>query len=272
MPCLRMLIAPHLDRPRRPPRSGDLATLYKRTSVWAALCHRVPQSAVDHCPVAILSRASLPLFRLWGAGAYRIPGLRLGLLPRAGAGRHDRPRQEFNRPGPEAIKIAVAHIRPWSRTCRDVKAMRERWARHRNHDLRHMGLVRPTPPSRPATASTSSSLRSRSRSSPGFRRLRRTPPALKTRIVGARPLHAQRLRPFFETPGFQSFIPARVRACLQQLRRSRPPPSRGARLAPLSFHELCSCAWPRFPTPLLEYLDWNDDLLISRCCPRRTAR
>jgi L-alanine-DL-glutamate epimerase-like enolase superfamily enzyme len=114
------------------------------------------QSAVDMALWDILGkRAGLPLFRLWAPRARKSrPTVRR--VPRAGPRRHDRARQGIHRARPEGHQDAGGAYQAVARDVQNVKAMREAMG----GDIEIMIDVNmagtPTPPSRPAIASTSS--------------------------------------------------------------------------------------------------------------------
>jgi len=84
------------------------------------------QSAVDMALWDILGkRAGLPLFRLWGAARTEIPAYGSGVFRGLGRDGMIARAKEFTARGLKAIKMQVAHIRPWREDVLNVKAMRE---------------------------------------------------------------------------------------------------------------------------------------------------
>ena len=162
------------------------------------------QSAVDMALWDIVGkRAGLPLFRLWGASRTEIPAYGSGCFRGLGRDGMIGRAREFTAMGLKAIKMQVAHIRPWREDVLNVKAMREAmggeveimidvnmgWdadtaiqAGHRIDEFDPYWLEEPV-------------------IAEDFTGYRRIAAALKTRIVGGEShFTRQDLRPFFEAP------------------------------------------------------------------------
>ena len=161
------------------------------------------QSAVDMALWDIVGkRAGLPLFRLWGAARTEIPAYGSGCFRGLGRDGMVARAKEFTAQGLKAIKMQVAHIRPWREDVQNVKAMREAmgdgveimidvnmgWdadtaiqAGHRIDEFDPYWLEEPVV-------------------AEDFAGYRRIAAALKTRIVGGESHFTRNdLRPFFET-------------------------------------------------------------------------
>jgi L-alanine-DL-glutamate epimerase-like enolase superfamily enzyme len=233
----------------------------------------VAQSAVDMALWDIVGkRAGLPLFRLWGAARTKIPAYGSGCFRGLGRDGMISRAKEFTAQGLKAIKMQVAHIRPWREDVANVKAMREAmgdgieimidvnmgWdadtaiqAGHRIDEFDPYWLEEPVV-------------------AEDFAGYRRIAAALKTRVVGGES-HFMRndLRPFFEHPGTPILQPDPMRGGYSELRKiaSMAEPY-GIRLAPHLFHEQMVHVLASIPNAsYLEYMDWNDDLWIEPVLP-----
>ena len=103
-------------------------TLLYKTNFWLGRMGVTvfAQSAVDMALWDILGkRAGLPLFRLWGAARTEIPAYGSGVFRGLGRDGMIARAKEFTARGLKAIKMQVAHIRPWREDVLNVKAMRE---------------------------------------------------------------------------------------------------------------------------------------------------
>ncbi len=231
------------------------------------------QSAVDIALWDLVGKkAGLPLYRLWGAsrkecqaygsGVWRGLG-RDGMVARA---------REFTAQGLKAIKMQVAHIRPWREDVKNVAAMREALG----PDIEIMIDV-----NMGWTADTAIQAGNRiDEYDPywleepvvceDFAGYRRVAQALKTRIVGGES-HFTRydLRPFFEQPTTPILQPDPMRGGLTELRKiAAVADTWGIQMAPHLFHELmvhlmCSISNANY----LEYMVWSDDIWVEPVLP-----
>jgi len=233
------------------------------------------QSAVDMALWDILGkRASLPLFRLWGAARAEIPAYGSGCFRGLGRDGMIARAKEFTAQGLKAIKMQVAHIRPWREDVQNVKAMREAmgggieimidvnmgWdadtaiqAGHRIDEFDPYWLEEPVV-------------------AEDFAGYRRIAAALKTRIVGGESHFTRNdLRPFFETPCVPILQPDPMRGGYSELRKiAAAAEPWGIRLAPHLFHETMVHVLAAIPNAsYLEYMDWNDDLWIEPVLPSK---
>src|SRR5260370_30305975 len=125
--CMKELIAPHVIGRDATEIEAIWQTLY-RSNFWLGRMGVTvfAQSAVDMALWDILGkRASLPLFRLWGAARTEIPAYGSGCFRGLGRDGMIARAKEFTAMGLRAIKMQVAHIRPWREDVENVKAMRE---------------------------------------------------------------------------------------------------------------------------------------------------
>ena len=182
--------------------------------------------------------------------------------------------KEFTAQGLKAIKMQVAHIRPWREDVQNVKAMREAmgggieimidvnmgWdadtaiqAGHRIDEFDPYWLEEPV-------------------IAEDFAGYRRIAAALKTRIVGGESHFTRNdLRPFFETPCVPILQPDPMRGGYTELRKiAAAAEPWGIRLAPHLFHETMVHVLAAIPNAsYLEYMDWNDDLWIEPVLPSK---
>ena len=233
------------------------------------------QSAVDMALWDIIGkRAGLPLFRLWGAARSEIPAYGSGCFRGLGRDGMIARAREFTAQGLKAIKMQVAHIRPWREDVQNVKAMREAmgggieimidvnmgWdadtaiqAGHRIDEFDPYWLEEPVV-------------------AEDFTGYRRIAAALKTRIVGGESHFTRNdLRPFFETPCVPILQPDPMRGGYSELRKiAAAAEPWGIRLAPHLFHETMVHVLAAIPNAsYLEYMDWNDDLWIEPVLPSK---
>lgn len=232
------------------------------------------QSAVDMALWDILGkRAGLPLFRLWGAARTEIPAYGSGVFRGLGRDGMIARAKEFTARGLKAIKMQVAHIRPWREDVQNVKAMREAlgggveimidvnmgWdadtaiqAGHRIDELDPYWLEEPV-------------------IAEDFTGYRRIAAALKTRIVGGESHYGRNdLRPFFEAPHPVPILqPDPMRGGYTELRKiAAAAEPWGIRIAPHLFHETMVHLLASIPNAnYLEYMTWNDDLWIEPVLP-----
>ena len=232
------------------------------------------QSAVDMALWDILGkRAGLPLFRLWGAARTEIPTYGSGVFRGLGRDGMIARAKEFTARGLKAIKMQVAHIRPWREDVLNVKAMREAlgggieimidvnmgWdadtaiqAGHRIDEFDPYWLEEPVV-------------------AEDFAGYRRIAAALKTRIVGGESHYCRNdLRPFFEAPHPVPILqPDPMRGGYTELRKiAAAAEPWGIRIAPHLFHETMVHLLASIPNAnYLEYMTWNDDLWIEPVLP-----
>jgi L-alanine-DL-glutamate epimerase-like enolase superfamily enzyme len=222
-------------------------------------------------------RTGLPLFWLWGAARSEVPAygsgvfrglVRDGMIARA---------KEFTAMGLKAIKMQVAHIRPWREDVLNVKAMREAvgggveimidvnmgWdadtaiqAGHRIDEFDPYWLEEPVV-------------------AEDFTGYRRIAAALKTRIVGGESHFGRNdLRPFFEAPHPVPILqPDPMRGGYTELRKiAAAAEPWGIKVAPHLFHEHMIHLLASIPNASwLEYMTWNDDLWIEPILPNKNG-
>ena len=275
--CMKELIAPHVIGRDATEVEAIWQTLYKSNFWLGRMGVTVfAQSAVDMALWDIVGkRAGLPLFRLWGAARTEIPAYGSGCFRGLGRDGMIARAKEFTAQGLKAIKMQVAHIRPWREDVQNVKAMREAmgggieimidvnmgWdadtaiqAGHRIDEFDPYWLEEPVV-------------------AEDFAGYRRIAAALKTRIVGGESHFTRNdLRPFFETPhACRSCSPTRCAAASASCARSPPPPSPGASASRrISSTRRWSMCWPRSPTPATSNT-WTGTTTSgsSRCCPSK---
>jgi L-alanine-DL-glutamate epimerase-like enolase superfamily enzyme len=232
------------------------------------------QSAVDMALWDIMGkRCSLPLFRLWGAARTEIPAYGSGVFRGLGRDGMIERAREFTSRGLKAIKMQVAHIRPWREDVLNVKAMREAlgggieimidvnmgWdadtaiqAGHRIDEFDPYWLEEPVV-------------------AEDFAGYKRIAAALKTRIVGGESHFCRSdLRPFFQEPCPVPILqPDPMRGGFTELRKiAAAAEPWGIRLAPHLFHETMVHLLASIPNASwLEYMTWNDDLWMEPLLP-----
>ena len=272
--CLKTVIAPKVIGRDATEIEGIWQALWKGT-YWigragiAVLC----LSAVDIALWDIVGKkAGLPLHRLWGKCRDQIPTYGSGCWRGLGGdGMIERARQ-FTGKGMKAIKMQVAHIRPWREDVKNVHAMREAlgpdveimidvnmgWtadtAIQAGH---HIDEADPYWLEEPVVCED-------------FDGYRRVAAALRTRVVGGES-HFTRfdLRPFFESRSSPILQPDPMRGGLTELRKiAAVADTWGLRIAPHLFHELMVHLMVSIPNgDYLEYMDWNDDLWVEPAVP-----
>jgi L-alanine-DL-glutamate epimerase-like enolase superfamily enzyme len=272
--CMREMIAPKIIGRDATEIEGIWQTLWKST-YWMGRAGITTfcQSAVDIALWDIVGkRAGLPLFRLWGKCHDEIPAYGSGCWRGLGRDGMIEKAQRFTKMGMSAIKMQVAHIRPWREDVANVRAMREAlgpdveimidvnmgWtadtaiqAGRYFDDLDIYWLEEPVV-------------------CEDFAGYQRIAAALKTRVVGGES-HFTRydLRPFFTTPSTPILQPDPMRGGLTELRKiAAVADTWGLRLAPHLFHELLVHLMASIPNASwLEYMDWNDDLWVTPMVP-----
>ena len=277
--AMKELIAPHVIGRDATEIEGIWQTLYKSNFWLGRMGVTVfAQSAVDMALWDIVGkRAGLPLFRLWGAARTEIPAYGSGCFRGFGRDGMIRRAREFTAMGLTAIKMQVAHIRPWREDVLNVKAMREAmgggveimidvnmgWdadtaiqAGHRIDEFDPYWLEEPV-------------------IAEDFAGYRRIAAALKTRIVGGESHWTRNdLRPFFEAPHPVPILqPDPMRGGFTELRKiAAAAEPWGIKLAPHLFHETMVHVLASIPNASwLEYMDWNDDLWIEPILPSKTG-
>lgn len=273
--CMKELIAPKVLGRDATEIEGIWQTLWKST-YWvgragvAVFC----LSAVDIALWDVVGkRASLPLHRLWGQCRGEVPAYGSGVWRGLGRdGMIERARQ-FTGMGLSAIKMQVAHIRPWREDVANVRAMREAlgpdveimidvnmgWSADTAiqsgryfDDLDVYWLEEPVV-------------------AEDFDGYRRVAAALKTRVVGGE-AHFTRydMRPFFAVPSSPILQPDPMRGGLTELRKiAAVAETWGITIAPHLFHELNVHLLASIPNASwLEYMDWNDDLWVEPAIPK----
>jgi L-alanine-DL-glutamate epimerase-like enolase superfamily enzyme len=273
--CMRTMIAPKL--------LGRDATEIER--IWQTLWNSTYWlgrggitvfclSAVDIALWDIMGkRAGLPLYRLWGKCHDAAPAYGSGCWRGLGRdGMIERARQ-FTAMGLSAIKMQVAHLRPWREDVRNVHAMRDAlgpdieimvdvnmgWdAATAIQAGRHMDEADIYWLEEPVVCED-------------FDGYRRVAAALRTRVVGGES-HFTRfdLRPFFLQPSAPILQPDPMRGGLTELRKiAAVADTWGIKIAPHCFHELTVHLLASIPNAsYLEYMDWNDDLWVEPVIPQ----
>lgn len=272
--CMKELIAPKVLGRDATEIEGIWQTLWTST-YWlgragvAVFC----LSAVDIALWDIVGkRAGLPLCRLWGKCRDEVPAYGSGVWRGLGRdGMIDRARQ-FTGMGLSAIKMQVAHIRPWREDVANVRAMREAlgpdvevmidvnmgWSADTAIQAgRYFDELDVYWLEEPVVAED-------------FDGYRRVAAALKTRVVGGE-AHFTRydMRPFFTVPSSPILQPDPMRGGLTELRKiAAVAETWGITIAPHLFHELNVHLLASIPNASwLEYMDWNDDLWVEPAIP-----
>ena len=272
--CIKELIAPRLLGRD----ATDIEAIWN--DLWSATywlgrggVTTFAMSAVD---IALWDRlgneTGLALHRLWGHCHDKVPAYGSGCWRGLGRdGMIERARY-FTQMGLNAIKMQVAHIRPWREDVRNVHAMRE--AMGANIEIMidvNMGWDAATAIQaghhfdeadvywleEPVVCEDYA----------GYQRVAQ---ALRTRVVGGES-HFTRfeLRPFFDHPSSPILQPDPMRGGLTELRKiAAIADTVGIHIAPHLFHELnvhvlASIANANYA----EYMDWNDDLWVDPLVP-----
>ena len=276
--CMKELIAPHIIGRDATEVEAIWQVLYKSNFWLGRMGVTVfAQSAVDMALWDIVGkRAGLPLFRLWGAARTEIPAYGSGCFRGLGRDGMIARAREFTAQGLKAIKMQVAHIRPWREDVLNVKAMRDAlgggveimidvnmgWdadtaiqAGHRIDEFDPYWLEEPV-------------------IAEDFSGYRSVATALRTRVVGGESHFTRNdLRPFFETPGVPILQPDPMRGGYTELRKiAAAAEPWGISVAPHLFHETMVHVLASIPNAnYLEYMDWNDDLWIEPVLPSKAG-
>ena len=277
--CMKELIAPHVLGRDATEVEAIWQVLYKSNFWLGRMGVTVfAQSAVDMALWDLLGkRAGLPLFRLWGAARSEVPTYGSGVFRGLGRDGMIKRAQEFTAMGLKAIKMQVAHIRPWREDVLNVKAMREAmgggveimidvnmgWdadtaiqAGHRIDEFDPYWLEEPV-------------------IAEDFTGYKRIAAALKTRIVGGESHFGRNdLRPFFEAPHPVPILqPDPMRGGYTELRKiAAAAEPWGIKIAPHLFHEQMVHLLASIPNASwLEYMTWNDDLWIEPILPNKNG-
>jgi L-alanine-DL-glutamate epimerase-like enolase superfamily enzyme len=272
--CLKELIAPKILGRDASEIEGIWQTLWKAT-YWTGRggIATFAQSAVDIALWDIVGkRAGLPLHRLWGNCRDAVPAYGSGCWRGLGRdGMIAEARKHVDK-GMTAIKMQVAHIRPWREDVKNVAAMRDAlgpdieimidanmgWtadtaiqAGHRLDEYDPYWLEEPVV-------------------CEDFDGYARIAAALKTRVVGAES-HFTRfdMRPFFRTASMPILQPDPMRGGLTELRKiAAVADTWGLTIAPHCFHELMVHLSASIPNAnYLEYMIWNDDIWVDPAIP-----
>ena len=230
-------------------------------------------SAVDIALWDIVGqRAGLPLYRLWGAARKEAPAYGSGCWRGLGGQGMIERAKHFTGMGLKAIKMQVAHIRPWREDVKNVHAMREAlgpdieimidvnmgWtadtAIQAGH---HIDEADPYWLEEPVVCED-------------FAGYQRVAAALKTRVVGGETHYTRYdMRPFFTTPSTPILQPDPMRGGFTELRKiAATADTWGIQIAPHVFHELTIHVLCSIPNGnYAEYMDWNDDLWTTPSIP-----
>ncbi len=272
--CLKEMIAPKVLGRDASEIEGIWQTLWKST-YWLGRggIATFAQSAVDIALWDIMGkRAGLPLYRLWGASRDACEAYGSGCWRGLGRdGMIEEARRHIAK-GMGAIKMQVAHIRPWREDVRNVAAMRDAlgpdieimidvnmgWSADTAIQAgHHIDEADPYWLEEPVACED-------------FSGYQRVAAALKTRVVGGES-HFTRydLRPFFVTPSSPILQPDPMRGGLTELRKiAAVADTWGVQMAPHLFHEINVHVMASIPNAnYLEYMDWNDDLWVNPAIP-----
>jgi L-alanine-DL-glutamate epimerase-like enolase superfamily enzyme len=273
--CLRTLMAPKLLGRDATEVEGIWQDLWRGT-YWLGRggITTFAQSAIDIALWDLVGkRAELPLCRVWGKCRDEVPAYGSGCFRGLGRDGMIAKAQHFVAMGLSAIKMQVAHIRPWREDVQNVHAMRAAmgpdvevmvdvnmgWtadtAIQAGHYLDEADIYWLE---EPVVAED-------------YAGYRRVAAALRTRVVGGES-HFTRyeLRPFFEQPSTPILQPDPMRGGLTELRKiAAIAETCGIRLAPHLFQELNVHLLASIPNAsYLEYMDWNDDIWVDPAVPQ----
>lgn len=219
-------------------------------------------------------RAGLPLHRLWGKCRDEVPAYGSGCWRGLGRDGMIERARHFTGMGLRAIKMQVAHLRPWREDVRNVHAMREALG----PDIEIMVDV-----NMGWTADTAIQAGHHLDEADiywleepvvceDFAGYRRVAQALRTRVVGGES-HFTRydMRPFFEHPSTPILQPDPMRGGLTEMRKvAAVAETWGIAIAAHCFHELAVHLQASIPNAsYLEYMDWNDDIWVRPAIPVR---
>lgn len=265
--CLHEMMAPLIIGRDATETEGIWQSLWKGTYWMGRMGVAVfALSAIDIALWDIVGkRAGLPLYRLWGKARGEVEAYGSGCWRGLGGdGMIERARR-FTDMGMKAIKMQVAHIRPWREDVKNVQAMRE--AMGENVEIMvdvNMGWTADIAIQagkyfdacdvywleEPVVCEDFE----------GYRRVARH---LTTRVVGGE-THFTRydMRPFFAEPSTPILQPDMMRGGLTELRKiAAVADTWGIAIAPHLFHEIMVhvlCSIPN--ASYAEYMDWNDDI------------
>lgn len=272
--CLKDMIAPKIIGRDALEVEGIWQTLWAST-YWlgrggiATWC----LSAVDVALWDIVGkRAGLPLYQLWGQCHDHIPAYGSGCWRGLGRDGMIERARDFTDMGLKAIKMQVAHIRPWREDVRNVTAMRDALG----DDVEIMIDVNMgwTPDIAIQAGRYFDEQDVYWLEEPvvceDFDGYQRVAAALNTRVVGGES-HFTRydMRPFFKTPSSPILQPDHQRGGLTEMRKiAAVAETWGIRIAPHLFHELVIHVLASIPnSSYAEYMDWNDDLWVKPLIP-----
>ncbi len=272
--CLEEMIAPKILGRNATEVEGIWQTLWKST-YWVGRggIATFALSAVDIALWDIVGkRAGLPLHRLWGNARASVPAYGSGCWRGLGRDGMIERAKHFVGMGMKAIKMQVAHVRPWREDVRNVHAMRDAlgpdieimidvnmgWSADTAIQAgHHIDEADPYWLEEPVACED-------------FSGYQRVAAALKTRVVGGES-HFTRydLRPFFVTPSSPILQPDPMRGGLTELRKiAAVADTWGVQMAPHLFHEINVHVMASIPNAnYLEYMDWNDDLWVNPAIP-----
>ena len=219
-------------------------------------------------------KAGLPLHRLWGKSRSEVPAYGSGCWRGLGGDGMIARARHFTGMGLKAIKMQVAHVRPWREDVKNVLAMREALG----PDIEimvdvNMGWTADTAiqagryfddaevywMEEPVVCEDFD----------GYRRVTRH---LRTRVVGGETHYTRYdMRPFFRHPSTPILQPDVMRGGLTELRKiAATADTWGITIAPHCFHELMVHVAASIPNAsYLEYMDWNDDIWVEPAIPQQ---
>jgi L-alanine-DL-glutamate epimerase-like enolase superfamily enzyme len=276
--AMKELVAPHVLGRDATEIEAIWQVLY-RSNFWLGRMGVTvfAQSAVDMALWDIVGkRAGLPLFRLWGAARPEVAAYGSGCFRGLGRDGMIARAKEFTAMGLTAIKMQVAHIRPWREDVLNVKAMR---------DALGGGIEIMIDVNMGWDAATAIQAGSRIDEydpywleepvvAEDFVGYQRIAAALRTRVVGGESHFTRNdLRPFLQHPGVPILQPDPMRGGFTELRKiAAAAEPWGITIAPHLFPELMVHLLASIPNAsYLEYMDWNDDLWIEPVLPSRNG-